>query len=208
MSTGTITLITTPPDRYEQLLENYSSILEKTNNQLGWGINIASLYVTILSALIGFMSIVVAWYLWKNSREQKSRADNFFNKIDKRFKEIEEIEEKRIAKANEEYEQLINEQRNKLNDATTEGKKKIEETILELKAMKIAAGAQINNPVTSGTNTFVSGTRTFASFYRESIFCTNCGKKFQTNISPSVTSGIVHRKVFCAHCGSENLSAF
>lgn len=48
---------------YKELIDNYYSILEKTNNQLGLGLSVSTLLVSILSIIIALLAIAVAFYI-------------------------------------------------------------------------------------------------------------------------------------------------
>ena len=80
------TFITSAPTQYQIMLENYASILEKTNQQLGLWSNPYGIMVAILAFFLTVGSIFVAWYLWKNSKEQK---DLYFSTMESHKKQIE-----------------------------------------------------------------------------------------------------------------------
>lgn len=207
---NTNTIISAAPNQYDVMLNNYASIVEKTNNQLSLGINLATLAVAILSVLIAAIAIFVAFALWKNSKEQRDRMAQFFSEQEKIIKEknknIEEIENK--------FDNLIGEYEKKLTDSSTadqESKKQIQKAIDELKKEKASAGAYLVQP--SNLQYPLSFNMDPAAVYpfqgilgQKSMICTKCGKSFQYYDNPSglyLTAG--GRIVHCTHCGESNI---
>ncbi len=58
-------------NQYQDMLDNYASIVEKTNQHLSMWVNPYGIMVGVLTLIVAIMAVVVAWYIWKNSKEQK-----------------------------------------------------------------------------------------------------------------------------------------
>lgn len=203
------------PGQYEVMLNNYASIVEKTNEQLGFWVNTSSLAVAILSALIAIVAIIVAVTLWKISKEQRDQIEKFFSEQEVIIRE----KNKNIEKIESRFDDLINKYEDKLKAfgaADTESKKQIQQAIDELRKEKISAGAYLapasglqhhtlasfNSADTVGTSFFIG---------RKSMICSNCGKSFEypddyhrfLSMNAAAVGGaeIVH----CSHCGALNV---
>jgi hypothetical protein len=205
----TNTIITAAPSQYEMMLNNYASIVEKTNNQLGFWTNLSSLAVAILSVIIAVIAIAVAFAIWKNSKEQKDKMIQFFSEQEKIIKEkntnIEKIESK--------FDKLISEYENKLKDIGTENKeskKQVQQVIDELKKEKISASAYLMpasglqcTPLFNSDPGIVSS---FGLFGQKSMSCFKCGKSFKYHNNQSrIIMEIGGNIVYCPYCGASNI---
>lgn len=146
---SSVATISAVPDQYKVMLDNYASILEKTNNQLGLWLSLSNLAVGILSVIIAIVAILVGYALWKNSNEQKKQFKEFLETQEKISKEnITRLEES-LKKVREESEKkleiLINEQQKKLSSATVENKKEIQKAIDDLKKEKATVGISLGS---------------------------------------------------------------
>ena len=195
------------PDQYQVMLNNYATIVEKTNNQLGLWSNPYGLSIGILTALIAIGAVIVSILLWKNSKDQK---DLFKSKMDEQEKLLREnIEDQR-----KEYDALIEEYKQKLSSAVDGSKKDILEKILmDLKREKASIGLSgismsgVTGPIGSVplASSFVTG----AAFgITKSIFCINCGREFKyfDNALVYRSAAISTRQVHCSFCGAANLA--
>src|SRR3989338_4010236 len=81
---------------YQQMMNNYVSILEKTNQQLGMWSNPYGIAIAILSIFIAIIAICVGVALWRHSKEQKERFDKFLLEYEKviqaKNKRLEQVE--------------------------------------------------------------------------------------------------------------------
>ncbi len=66
-----VATIAASPTQYQAMLEQYSSIVEKTNNQLGLWINVGNWFTTGLGVLVAIIAIFVGYAIWKNSNDVK-----------------------------------------------------------------------------------------------------------------------------------------
>lgn len=207
---GTDTIISAAPSQYEAMLSNYASIVEKTNNQLGLGINLASLAVAILSVFVALIAIFVAIALWKNSKEQNDRMNQFFSEQEKIIKE----KNTNLEKVESKFDGLIGEYESRLKDISLtdkESKKQIQQAIDELKKEKISAGAflapvsGLQRPLSYTINpTAVSPFQNM--FCQKSMVCSKCGKSFHYYDDPSILRLTVGGEtVHCTYCGAFNM---
>ena len=208
------TIIQTVPNQYEVMLNNYATIVEKTNQQLGLWSNPYGLMVGLLTVIIALVAIVVSFLLWKNSDEQKKRAKEFFDRQEKDLQERAEIYDKMIKERGEKaknYEaslgNLIQEYKNKLTSVDKENKEEIErleKTIDDLNKSKASLGSYAIPEVV------IENLASIYSFGNSihTMACYGCGKKFQykdkTNLSTLSNIFGNGKKVYCPHCGHEN----
>lgn len=200
------------PSQYQTMLNNYASIVEKTNNQLSLGINLTSLSVTILSVIIAVIAIFVAWALWKNSKDQKDRMEQFFSEQEKIIRE----KNKNIQKFELKFENLINEYKGKLKGADGENKKQLEKAINELKKEKASAGAYIGldsaiqfSPMQASS----LGSLVSVYGYEKTMICSKCGKVFTYRDNDNGILNVMYnplavgkKTVYCSNCGAANTS--
>lgn len=195
-------------NQYEIMLNNYASIVEKTNNQIGLGMNLSSLSVAILSVLIAVIAIFVAVVLWKNSKEQKDKMIQFFSEQDRIIKE----KNKNIEKIELKFDKLISEYENKLNDISVEdkeNKKQIQQAIDELKKEKISAGAYLVpasgvqcSPLFSAESGIISS---FKPLNKNQV-CFKCGKVLQYVNSQQGIFLTADNIIHCPYCGALNIA--
>ncbi len=196
-----------------QILNNYISILEKTNQQLSLWHNPYGVAIGILTLLIAVIAIVVAYALWRHSKEERDRINQFFSEQEKIIKEKNENVQKIEGKLNE----LIKEYEKQLKDTKTRNKKEIQKIIDDLKKEKASIGSYIvgrsaYEPITISPAASVRGfTDPYSvSFSREKfIFCTQCGKKFSYHPDDYITSvhSILEEKnIYCPYCGTKNIA--
>ncbi|MFA6077099.1 MAG: hypothetical protein WC735_03430 [Candidatus Paceibacterota bacterium] len=147
-----ITTVSVVPEQYKVVLDNYASILEKTNNQLGLWLSLSNLAVGILSVIIAIVAILVGYALWKNSDEQKKKFREFLESQEKISKEsitrFEELSKKGRDEAKKKLQILIIEQEKALSSATAANKKEIQKAIDSLKKDEATIGAYtISTPI-------------------------------------------------------------
>lgn len=212
---NTSTIIQSTPDQYEILLNNYTSIVEKTNQQLSLWLNPYGLMVGILTILIAISAIVVSYILWKNSLDQKKRTEEFFNKIEENNRErLESLDkttkdrEEKAKKYEESLDKLITEYEIKLKNVKKDDTgeiKRLEKAIEELNKSKLSVGFyQI-------PETFSDESYPLYSFNnRKTTVCDKCKKAFEykdkNNMAEIKTFSFLNsKKVTCPFCGFDNL---
>jgi len=202
-----------------QVLNNYISILEKTNQQLSLWSNPYGLMIGILTLLIAVIAIAVSYALWRYSKEQRDRINQFFIEQEKVIKEKNENVQKVEGKLND----LIKEYEKRLV-STKKNKKETQKIIDELKKEKAKVGAYMG-PVTGAYGTISTISRplkalTFSSYLdtEKSMICTQCGKNFsyyKDNDNYIIRSDSIfdtaygtafqNKDVYCTHCGTKNI---
>ena len=215
----TSTIMQAAPNQYEDLLNNYVAIVEKTNQQLSLWYNPYGLMVGLLAIIIAVVAIVVSFLLWKNSDEQKKRAKEFFDRQEENLKNRTKTYDRMLADRSEmaekyekSFDNLIEEYQKKLanvNETNKEEIARLEQAIDDLSKSKASLGAYaipevfVDNPL--DTYGFANPIHTMS--------CFGCGKKFQyknsmnnsESLSATFTSVFVrNKKVICPHCGQEN----
>jgi len=197
-----------------QALNNYISILEKTNQQLNLWYNPYSLMVGILTLLIALIAMGVAYALWRYGKEQRDSVKQFFTEQEKIIKKKNE----QVQKVEEKLNDLIKEYEKQLK-STTKDKKEIQRIIDELKKEKASISAYMGPVMISGgtstirASVFPQSAGCYSSLYglnrNESMICTQCGKLFsyfrnENNVLYQPIS-FGDKNVYCPFCGAENI---
>lgn len=210
-------IISSTPDQYQVMLENYASILEKTNSQLGLWTNPYGVMVGTLTLLVAVGAIIVSVMLVRNSREQKEMQQEFFKEQERLIKEKDVLAQERFTKSEEAFESLIEEQQGKLAKENEEGKKKIQDTIDELKKEKAKIGIDVYDKLSCVDIPFVRQhplrTLSFGSpnLSTKEQICNACGKSFYHTVSNMFTFrrgirlGDSADEAYCSHCGAKNI---
>jgi len=200
---ATNTIIRTAPDLYQNSIEKYIEIIEKTNGQLGWWLNISNFMITLLGVLVAVIAIFVGIAMWKNTKEQKDKFEEFLKSQEKLFtektKEFEEENKKRREESRTALEELISEQQEKLNSAENDNKKEIQKFINELKKEKATIGVQ------TGTGFLYAPIQDSSTgFYTTSGTGLSSTNSILARPISSVTGGIgigSTGNLVCPHCG-------
>ena len=220
---GTTTMIASAPTQYQGMLDAYTSILEKTNTQLGLWLNIGNYLVAILAVIVGVIAIAAAYVIFKNSSEQKKQYKEFLETqkvlLKKGIKDFEKESKRGRDEADNKLETLIQEKTAKLDDAAEGNKKEIQIAIDELKKTKATLGAYTSSPLFTSTASASPLFTTSSSIYgsgfggsnilwaTKNMICSSCGKNFYYNGGDNsvsvmtLTTGSVH----CTHCGAVNI---
>lgn len=197
-----------------QILNNYISILEKTNQQLNLWSNPYGLMVGVLTLLVALIAMGVAYALWRYSKEQRDRINQFFTEQERIIKEKNENVQRVEGKLND----LIKEYEKQLK-STTKNKKEVQKIIDELKKEKARIGAYMGPVMVSGGMASTISSPVFShdiiSYGEKSMICTQCGKSFsyyRDNIykdnsilfAPYGTA-FEGKNVYCPSCGTKNI---
>lgn len=204
------TVISNPPDI---LMQHYVDLLEKTNQQLNLWSNPYGVLVAILSTLFTVLTVVAAFIIWKQSKEQKEA----FKEALKNYETgLEESLKKIGIDAGEKIQSFIEIKTTEINTLSGDTKKKAEKILNDLKNEKESIGSRIqfssmrNNPIAFGNGSSVTaggwgGSGGWSGYSGwggsgvglTSSYCPNCGAPVnisELNISPSSIS-------FCRNCG-------
>ncbi len=211
------TVLQSVPTEYDAMLNNYASIVEKTNQQLSLWTNPYGLMIGFLTILIAVIAIVVSVYLWKNSSDQKKRVDDFFDRqeedIIKAKKAMESIYKERDEKAKlyeKDLNELIKGYTDKLSGVDAKNaveRAKLEKILEDLNNKKVSLSEytipeaiDIDQGIYNvyGLNRSIKTTK-----------CFGCGKDFQYKYQSDVPwnrvrFSTINKIVNCPHCGAEN----
>jgi DNA-directed RNA polymerase subunit RPC12/RpoP len=190
-------------DQYQVMLNDYASIVEKTNQQLSLWTNPYGLMVGLLTFIVAVMAIVVAVYTWKNSKEQKELSRKIFREYQKKL----DVHEQEMTQRREEMEGMLkileehNNTAGKKNEKLQELIDKQRETLAQgsmtmggfLKVGSQQAGSDVSPYIG------ITGTQT--------IYCAKCGKSFRVP-RPQITLGAIDGKTHCPYCGAANILPF
>lgn len=203
-----ISTTTMTPDQYQRMLDNYASILEKTNQQLGVWSNPYGVAIGVLALLVAFAVATITVMLWRSSTEYKKL-------VRETLEEQKELMKQQTEQAKKQFEDLISEYQNRLKSATDQGKEKIQNTIDDLKKQRAMVGSYMGPQLVAGgvLNSIYSGVGSLVTRQKQSMICAKCGKSFEyyddswdpTSIYSAATSlRIGDRSVHCSHCGALN----
>lgn len=200
-------------------IQNYIDILEKTNQQLNPWYNPYGLMIGILTLLVALIAMGVAYALWRHSKEQRDRMNQFYTEQEKMINE----KNKQVQKVEEKLNDLIKEYEKQLKDSTKQGKKEIQRAIEELKKEKAKIGAYIGPLTVSGGISTMSSSLSsdniglYGLNRNTSMICTQCGKIFYYKDSDNSIIGgdsilygaygtsFKDKDVYCTHCGARNI---
>lgn len=208
------------PDQYQIMLSNYADIVEKTNQQLGLWTNPYGLMIGLLTIIIAIVAIIVSVLLWKNSRDQKKRIDDFFDRQEEDIKTKREAFDGMLKKREvklDEYEKdldnLIADYEKELKSANKANKteiKRLKDNIDELTKSKASLGSYRVPEAIDVFGTFYPSTYGFINPIKETN-CFGCGKKFQykdkdggASWATTLSLNPKNKKVYCPHCSAEN----
>lgn len=181
------------------LIQNYQSILEKTNQQLSLWSNPYGVAIGILTAFIGILAILVAYAIYRNSKEQREFAKAFFEEQEKIIKQS----NKRIISAEAKLDALLIGYEKKLKSASKKNKVDIQNAIEELKKEKASIGAYFTpgGTATSYPSSASGVTGPWVSGVSQSLvtrMCSNCAKTYSSR--PSFPGELLP----CIYCGFLN----
>ncbi len=200
-----ISVITSIPDQNQLLMDQYFSILEKTNQQLSLWSNPYGVMVGVLTFLVAAGAIIFAFILWKLSNDQR----DFLVEQKKKMKEANEgikkcklKYDKQIKEHKLEYDKQIKESEEKMKVAKEEQKKDLQDKIDELKRERVSIGLDhISDSME------ISRLGSYVSPVEKSLYCSKCSKFFSYTDSSMdlITSGVIsgNEKKHCIFCGEE-----
>lgn len=199
------------PDQYQIMLDNYASIVEKTNQQLGLWSNPYGIMIGILGVTITIIGIVTAYYLWKNSKEQK---DLFANVILSQKKYLEEQYNILTEQKKNEIDKVIKDFENIKNSISEDKKAEFDRIIDEYRVEKekikpVSGFMDYSNNLNmfSHCSTSVLSSDIYPWQSSRSMKCTNCGKSFNYIAENSITAvSLIPKRVYCSHCGALNIA--
>lgn len=193
---------------YKQMMESYISILEKTNQQLSVWSNPYGIAIGILSLFIAVIAIGVAIALWRHSKEQKDRFNQFLSEQEK----IIQLKNERLEQVESKLDRLIKGYNKQLESATKDNKKEIEKAIADLEKEKASIGAYITPAFNLGTvsgptiGSFGSVQGTPLIINTDTSVCSSCGRIFSYSKKNDLSSLLLgNNTVPCSYCGKPNM---
>ncbi len=189
-------------------IQNYISLLEKTNQQLSFWYNPYGIMVGTLAVLFTALTIVAAVIIYRQSREYKDRleADRklYKNQFDDFLASQMKIIEQRSAEAGElskKFDKIIDQYQEKLESSTEKQKEEIQKAIDKLEQEKITLNQGVG-PLTVTPN--LTGLGLINSFNKHCI-CSNCGYGFFVDTLGVAGFTVGGTTVNCPKCGSVNI---
>lgn len=205
---------------------DYVALLEKTDAIHGIGLALASVLIGILGVILTGATIFVAYYIWKNSKEEKEerkKIQDAYNAqlqalitgCETQFSSLVKIYEERSEEALKKLEE-ISVNANSTTEVMTEKKREIEAVVAEYRK-KIDDVKKDRNAITT---TLTKSVIPFAvqknqlgyfddvinSFSRvtDTMYpvrtCSSCGGRYRVNKFESNVS-ILSSRTVCPHCG-------
>lgn len=189
---------------------HYVALLEKTNEQLSLWSNPYGVLVGVLSFLFTTLTIVFAYILWKQSKEQKDAISSLFTTALNNYEVSLQENLKTIGtNAEQKIDQFIIEKNKEISKLSGNVKVQAEKIIKDLKKEKEIIGTRVqfdtinDNLVThAGTKSYYSGTMISPS----PSFVSTAGN-ISSGIgfaSPSPSSAYIVNNKLCGNCGWYN----
>jgi len=186
--------------------EKYIQLLEKVNQQLDIWKNPYGLMVTILTLLVAFLAIVVAYAIFRQGADYNKKLENdrkaYKKEIDRYLSEQSKIikHNQLIAdKLNKKTDKIIKEYKNKLEDSSAKQKKKIEETIARLEVERIKVDKDNFEAISVSPNCSVGLDSLLGK-----KFCTCSYCKYGFYVNDNTYTSSFAKSVTCPKCGSLN----
>jgi len=197
-------------------IEQYISILEKTNNQLSLWRNPYWVLITLLWVLFAIGAIVAAVLLYRQSQDYKQQQKEIQENQERIFKEFLKKQEtdvlnnnKKIEKIAKELEELIAKYEKQVSHTTNKGKEEIEKTLEELRKEKEKIMAQTYIPTVDVIETNNMSNHLYIDSIlwntkKELTMCAKCHNKFYVNKRLSIWIWLLGEKAICPYCWYEN----
>lgn len=132
-------------ESYQHSVIDYNYLLERTNGQLYNSYSPLSLAIGILTALFAIMAIITSAIIFLQSRDFRSRLDDFLNKYRITFEEL----IKDASGAISGFDVKITDAEVRYSTATEEQKKQITKELAELKSQRDSLSLSLASKVTS-----------------------------------------------------------
>jgi len=190
----------------------YVRILERVESVHANGLALANVLISLLAVILAVAGILVTFWMWWNSREQKKERRLLSNTYEKQLNVlIATYEEKISALVDEiakiasdvrddgadvsstktELENIVENYRNKLNEV-----ERIKEVSDNQFVVTIPVAKSMPNTLYSNTlQTLVN----LSDSLHQIVNCVHCGKQYKTN---NLITNVLHKNV-CPHCGGD-----
>ncbi|MEK7072288.1 MAG: hypothetical protein AAB969_01840 [Patescibacteria group bacterium] len=217
------------PDQYQMMLNNYASIVEKTNQHMNYWFDPYVLIIASLTILFTFGAIIVAILIFVNGAEAKKQRNKIFEELEKnveeqkkiikerneRESELSEKREKRVKEYEDSLDSLIKSYSEKLGKLDKDNKKdieRIEKVVDDLNKAKASLGnyelpEAVYDP--AGMLPYGRYSDAIGRPSTKQTTCMVCGLGFRYKDGdgvafPETLAAFSSKKVRCPHCGAEN----
>ena len=208
------TIITSAPNQYQIMLDNYSSIVEKTNGQLNLWFNPYTILITALGVLFAVGAIVAAIIIYRQSQDFKSKMEQdrelYAQKINEFLslqKKVIENNNKKIKEGAKKIDFKIKEYEKKLAESSEKQKKEIKEKINALELEKLKLDITPAEPITVSSNFMDYGTIGYLNnLNKKLVHCSNpkCGFNFYVDMGLGVGALTIGSTATCPKCSNIN----
>jgi len=210
----TATIITSAPNQYQTMLDNYALIVEKTNGQLNLWFNPYAILITALGVLFAVGAIVATVLIYRQSQDFKNKMEHdrelYAHKINEFLsiqKKVIEDNNKKIKDGGKKIDLKIKEYEKKLNESSEKQKKEIKEKIDALELEKLKLDITPAEPITISPN-FVdySAIGYLDNLNKRLVHCsdTKCGFNFYVDMGLGMGALTIGRTATCPKCGNIN----
>lgn len=190
-------------------VQNYISILEKTNQQLSLWYNPYGIAIAALAILFAILAVVVTFVIYRQGRDYKDKleADREFYKkkmaefLDTQTKIIEE-RSKTAEELSKKTDSILKEYKKKLEKSSKNQRKEIQKAIDKLELEKLKLKTDVG-PLTVSPNSFdYSALSSVDLFGKKMHKCSHCGFGFYVNTNPTYSIALGGNTVTCPKCGN------
>ncbi len=159
-----------------ELINNYMSILEKTNQQLGMWTNPYTISIMIIGILFTILTIIAAVLIWTQSSEFKKIISNTVNKYENDLSTLIQDKKQQLEEIEMQINEMIKDYEDRLENATLKQKDEIKIKLDELKERQQSIKKEIETPFkkTKGYDTIFNESNNF----RLKVQCPICQKEF------------------------------
>jgi len=210
----TAAIITSGPNQYQAMLDNYASIVEKTNGQLNLWFNPYTILITALGVLFAVGAIVAAIIIYRQSQDFKSKMEQdrelYAQKINEFLslqKKVIEGNNKKIKEGAKKIDFKIKEYEKKLVESSEKQKKEIKEKINALELEKLKLDITPAEPITVSPNFMDYGTIGYLNnLNKKLVHCSNskCGFNFYVDTGLGIGALTIGGTATCPKCGNIN----
>lgn len=206
-------LITNAPNQYQIMLDNYASIVEKTNQQMNLWLNPYAILIAALGVLFTAGAIVAAVLLYRQSQDYKKQVEldrkTYAQKVNEILltqKEIIKNNNKKIEEGTKKINVKIEEYEKKLKMSAQRQKKKIQEKIDNLELEKLRLDITPAHAITVNPEPLDYIGIGDLNLNKKLIRCSNpkCGFNFYVNTGGLYTGTLIRNTAVCPKCGNIN----
>lgn len=197
---------------------DYVSLLERVNDINATGLALANVFVAILAMVLTIVSIFVAIYIWRTSREQKEERQKFYSEhatqMTEQYQVLVTTYEEKIKSLVDKIED-INKTAEDTGNGMSEAKKQLEALVTDYQSKIIALGSRNNTsshdsiediPMATKLSPWrlldntQTGVLKMMNAVHDVKHCPHCGKQYKVAKFDYTLSGSLYSNA-CPHCG-------